>query len=43
MYTKSNLKHAGQDLKKEKGWELDARLLGYAWGLQHSQDWGVET
>ena len=30
-----------QDLRKEKGWELDARLLGYAWALQHSQDWGI--
>ena len=30
-----------QDLKKERGWQLDARLLAYAWGLQHSQDWNV--
>ncbi len=30
-----------QELKKTKQWELDARLLGYAWGLQHSQDWSV--
>lgn len=30
-----------QNLRKEKGWELDARLLGYAWALQHSQDWGI--
>ncbi|KAL0049573.1 hypothetical protein WJX82_005166 [Trebouxia sp. C0006] len=29
------------ELKKTKQWELDARLLGYAWGLQHSQDWSV--
>ena len=30
-----------QEMKKDKGWELDARLLGYAWGLQHSQAWNV--
>ena len=32
---------AVQELRSEKGWELDARLLSYAWGLQHSQDWGI--
>ncbi|KAL3144559.1 hypothetical protein ABBQ32_004289 [Trebouxia sp. C0010 RCD-2024] len=29
------------ELQKERGWQLDARLLAYAWGLQHSQDWDV--
>ena len=30
-----------QDLKKDRGWQLDARLLAYAWGLQDSQDWNL--
>ena len=33
--------HVHQDLKKVRGWQLDARLLAYAWGLQDSQDWNL--